>query len=67
MSSNYIIDTKGNQVPIDSYPKTYTYNGPSGAVDSTTATDPGSGKSWTLTYTYSGNNIVGDSGWVPSW
>jgi len=63
-SPGTVVDNRGVAVAIDSLPKTYTYNGPSGAVDTTIATDPISGDRWVMTYTYSGNNIVNQSMWV---
>lgn len=63
-SPGTVVDNRGVAVAIDSLPKTYTNNGPGGAVDTITATDPVSGDRWVQTLTYSGNSIVGQSAWV---
>ena len=63
-STTTYIDNRGVAVAIDSLPKTYTNNGPSGAVDTITATDPVSGDRWVQTLTYSGNNVAAQSIWV---
>lgn len=63
-ATSTIIDNRGVAVAIDSLPKTYTNNGPSGSVDTITATDPVSKDRWVQTLTYSGNQIIGQSLWV---
>ena len=65
MSVSLTLDSTGQAVPIDSYPKSYTYNGPSGAMDTITASDPISGKKWVQTLTYAGSNVATQSMWVP--
>jgi hypothetical protein len=40
----------------------YTYNGPGGAVDTATLTY--NGGMWRKTYTYTGNLLTSETGWV---
>lgn len=40
----------------------YTYNGPGGAVDTATLTY--NGGTWLKTYTYTGNVLTSETGWV---
>lgn len=42
--------------------RVYTYNGPGAAVDTTTLTY--NGGTWLKTYTYTGNVLTGETGWV---
>lgn len=46
----------------DNATHTYTYNGPNGAIDTDTVTN--GANSWKKTYTYTGSNMTGESGWV---
>jgi hypothetical protein len=62
-SVNCYMATNGDIIPADS-PVAYTYTGPSNVRDTATITSLASGHRYTKTYTFSGANIVGDSGWV---
>jgi hypothetical protein len=64
MALQHVYDTLGRAFCLDACSKMYTYNGPAGAVDTITATDPASGSIWIKTYVYAGNNISSESGWV---
>lgn len=68
MSIGYSFDNLGLPIPVDSCQKAYTFNGPSGAVDTITYTfhDTVSGltSTWLQTYTYDGSNVSNDSGYV---
>lgn len=65
-SPQTILDSTGTAVPIPSYPQAITYNGDS-TVNTITATDPQSGKSWTQTYSYV-NGLAQNANppWVPN-
>jgi hypothetical protein len=61
---NRQINDTTSQHPFDpdSLPHVYTYAGPGGLLDTDTCTN---GKEvWKKTYTFTGSNMTGESGWV---
>jgi hypothetical protein len=54
----------GADLPIDSLPKTYAYTTISGNSYPQTITVVYANNTYVKTFTYTGTNLTGDSGWV---
>ena len=54
----------GQYLIAESSPRTRTFNGPGGQNDTITITDAFSGLQFKYTFTFTGNNITSESGWV---
>jgi hypothetical protein len=64
-SHRRVQDSTGNfHFDPDSLPQAFTYNGPSGAVDTVTVGPDLNGNYFRQTYAYTGSNLTSTSAWV---